>query len=121
MNFMILNNKDGNTCEVEIVIIFNLENCDDDYVIYKYGAYITSIVAKIKNKDIKRINEIYENLDIYNRNEINIDGEDIIEILDKEPDKWVSEIQKDIEKQIVYKKLENNKEKIKDYIINKYK
>lgn len=102
-------------------LIDNKRDIYNDYIIYKYGAYITSIVAKIKNKDIKKINEIYENLDIYNRNEINIDGEDIIRILDKEPDKWVSEILKDVEKQIVYKKLENNEEKIKDYIIKKYK
>lgn len=96
-------------------------NILDRYSVYKYGSYITSIVAKIKNIDLKKIYHIYETLDIYHRNEINIDGEEVISLLDKEPGKWVSEVIKDVEKQIVYQKLENDNTKIKDYIIKKYK
>jgi len=41
--------------------------------------------------------------------------------LDKPKGKWIKEVIKDIEKKIVYKKLQNAEEKIKEYIINKYK
>lgn len=102
-------------------LLNNKINILDRYTIYKYGNYITSVVAKIKNIDVKKIYNIYDNLDIYNRSEINIDGEEVINILEKEAGPWVSEIIKDIEKQIVYKKLENDNQKIKDYIIKKYK
>lgn len=102
-------------------IIDDKEDITDRYIVYKYGNYITSVVAKIKNIDVKKIHKIYDSLDIYNRGEINIDGDKIIYLLNKEPGKWVSEVLKDIEKQIVYKKLENDTEKIKDYIIKKYK
>lgn len=97
------------------------ENLNDPYTIYKYGGYIVSIVAKIRRMNVDRICGIYDNLTIYNKNEINIDGEDIIKLLNKEAGPWVSEIVKDVEKQIVYKKIENKREIIEKYIINKYK
>ena len=96
------------------------DNLNDPYTIYKYGGYIVSVVAKIRRMNVDRICSIYDNLTIYNRNEIDIDGEDIIKKLNKEAGPWVSEIIKDVEKQIVYKKLENEKETILEYIINKY-
>jgi len=71
MNFMILNNKDGNTCEVEIVIIFNLENCDDDYVIYKleneyYGAKYydkdekTYLITELSIEEQETLNNVFK-------------------------------------------------------------
>lgn len=102
-------------------LIKNKVNILDEYIIYKYGGYITTIVAKIKGIKTNKINSIYENLEIYNRNEIKITGDKIIEILNREPGKWVSEVIKDVEKQIVYKKLQNNEDKIIEFIIKKYK
>ena len=102
-------------------LLYSNKNCMDEYIIYKYGGYITTIVAKIKGLKVDKISYIYENLDIYNRSEINITGNKVIEVLDREPGKWVSEIIKDIEKQIVYKKVKNREDSIIEYIIKKYK
>ncbi len=109
-------------------IIFTIEkllnektNILDLYIIYKYGAYITSIVAEIKGIKKEKVNAIYRELSIYNKNEINFSGEQIIKLLNKEPGKWVSEVINDLEKQIVYKKLINSEDKIREYIIKKYK
>jgi len=122
----VLDNYQFNKRETEIItqiekIISNKLDCSDEYIIYKYGGYITTIVAKIKGVKVDKISSIYENLDIYNRSEINITGDKIIELLDTKPGKWVSEVIKDIEKQIVYKKIKNTEDNIKQYIIKKYK
>ena len=93
----------------------------DEYTVYKYGGYITTIVAKINGLKTEKISSIYNNLEIYTKNEIKMSGDKIAEILDRPKGKWIKEVIKDIEKKIVYKKLQNTEEKIKDYIINKYK
>ena len=122
----VLDKYQFNKREYEIIsqiekLLYEKYDCFDEYIIYKYGGYITTIVAKIKGHKAGRISSIYEKLDIYNKSEININGNKIIEILDKEPGKWVSEVIKDIEKQIVYKKVKNTEENIIEYIIKKYK
>ena len=93
----------------------------DEYTVYKYGGYITTIVAKIKGLKVDKVSSIYENLEIYSKSEIKMSGDKIAQILDKPKGKWIKEVIKDIEKKIVYKKLQNAEEKIKEYIINKYK
>ena len=96
-------------------------NIIDEYTIYKYGGYITTIVAKIMGLKTNKISEIYENLEIYNKSDLDITGDKISKVLDKDAGNWISEVIKDVEKQIVYKKLENKEDKILDYIIRKYK
>lgn len=115
-----------NKREIDIIsqieyILYNKLDCTDEYVIYKYGAYITSIVAKIKGLKTDKINTIYENLDIYSRSDIDVTGDKIVSVLDREPGKWIREVIKDIEKQIVYKKIKNTEDNITQYIIKKYK
>ena len=97
------------------------KNLNDPYIIYKYGSYLCSIAGKIKHMNINKIYSIFEKLPIYNRADLEINGDDIIKILDKEPDKWVNEVIKDVEKKIIYKELDNDYTKIKEYILNKYK
>ena len=59
----------------ELLSINNL----DKYNIYKYGLYISTVVAQIKEQDITKINEIYNNLPIKSKEEINIKGNEIKE------------------------------------------
>ena len=71
MNILTLNKKDGTTCEVEIVMTFNLENYVDDYVIYKldneyYGAKYyddgvkTSLVTNLSMEEQQALNNAFE-------------------------------------------------------------
>lgn len=93
----------------------------DEYTLYQYGLYISTVVYDIKNKDKLILNEKYRNLPIYNSQEIDISPLEIATILDKKPGSYLKEIIKDIEKQIVYGNIENKKEIITKYILEKNK
>lgn len=93
----------------------------DEYTLYNYGLYLSTVVYDIKNKDKVILNELHRNLPIYNSKEINITPIEISIVLEKEPGSYIKEIIKDLEKQIVYRTIKNNKEDIVDYIVNNYK
>ena len=88
--------------------------------LYKYGLYISTIVGEIKGIDVKTINEVYNSLYIHNKTEINIEPEEICEILNKRPGKYLKEILNDIEYKLVNKELENDNNVLRTYIINNY-
>lgn len=96
------------------------ENIYDAYTIYKYGLYVTTVVADIKNIDRKKINNIYSKLPILSSKDIKIKPIEISKILNRNPGSYLKDIMKDIEKEIVRNNLDNDYEKIKEYIINKY-
>ena len=92
----------------------------DSYTVYKYGLYVSTVVGSIKGIDYKKINDIYYDLPIYSRKDINIKGTDISYCLNREPGNYIGKIIDDIERLIVMKKLENEKEKIICYVKNNY-
>ena len=92
----------------------------DKKVLYKYGLYVCSVACEIKNLDIKKITEDYNNLIIHSRDDINIDSDTIMNILNREPGKYLKEIYDDLENQILNGNLVNEREIISNYIINKY-
>lgn len=89
-------------------------------VLYKYGLYVNSVAGKIKNADIKKITEAYNNLIIKSRKEIDITTEEIMAVLGKTPGEYLKDIYDDLEDKILYNKLENNKQEICNYIRNTY-
>lgn len=93
----------------------------DEYILYKYGLYLCTVVYDIKNKDKVILNEMYRNLSIYNSKDIDVNPLDISFVLDKEPGSYIKDIVNDLEKQIVYRNINNKKEDILEYIINNYK
>ena len=92
----------------------------DNFVLYKYGSYINSVCADIKGIDKKTIAYKYEKLPIKERNEIKITGNDIMNILSREPGDYLKEIIDDLEKNILLGNLENDKEVLTLYIKDKY-
>ena len=88
--------------------------------LYNYGLYISTIVGEIKDIDRKIINERYNSLYIHNKTEIKIEAKEICELLNRKPGKFLKEIFNDLEYKLVNKLLENDKEKIKEYILEKY-
>ena len=88
--------------------------------LYKYGLYISTIVSEIKGIDKKLINERYNSLYIHNKTEIKIEAKEICELLCKKPGKFLKDIFNDLEYKLVNKLLENDKEKIKHYILENY-
>ncbi len=93
----------------------------DPYTLYKYGLYANSVAGEIKGLDLKNITESYNNLVIQSRKDIQITSEEIMKVLDKKPGSYLKEIYADIEKEILYRRLSNDKEKIVEYINSKYR
>ena len=92
----------------------------DKYNIYKYGLYTSTIVYKIKNIDSEELSKIYKELPINSIKEINITANEIANTLNKEPGSYIKDIYNDLEKQIINNNLENELERIKEYIKNNY-
>lgn len=90
----------------------------DIYDLYKYGKEIFEIVDKIK-KEKHDLKKLYKNLQIKDRNEIDINFFEICEIKDISND-TIEKLYEDIEKQIVYNNLKNKKSEIIKYIKNNY-
>ncbi len=92
----------------------------DNYNLYKYGLYISTVVGEIKQIDRKLIISKFNDLYISNKSEIAISAPEICKILNQKPNFFLKEIFIDIEKKIVYKELLNEKPVLEDYIIKKY-
>lgn len=110
--------------EKELIELINsaLEHNNlDPMNLYKYGLYANSVAGSIKNIDIKDITEAYNNLVIHGRKELDITSKEIMSILNKTPGEYMSDIYEDIEHEVLYKNLPNNKDSITNYIKNKYK
>ncbi len=88
--------------------------------LYKYGLYISTIVAEIKGIDKCLVNKKYNELSIHNKTDISITHREICMILDKNPGRFLSTIMKDIEYKIINKQLENKKEVLINYIRENY-
>ena len=92
----------------------------NNYNVYKYGLYVSSVVGSIKGISYKEINDIYKNLKIHSVSDINIKAMDISNILNKKPGNYLADIIYDIEFKIINNEINNVYEDIKDYILKNY-
>lgn len=90
------------------------------YNLYTYGLYTATVVYQIKHESISSLNQAYNNLPIHSSKEIAINGQDIAIILKKKPGNYLKEIIVDLEKQILYNNLTNEREELEKYIVEKY-
>ena len=90
------------------------------YDIYKYGLYTTSIAAEILGINKNVIVKLERKLPIHSKSEIDITTNEILELVNKKPGAWLSSLYEGLEVNIVNSKLENNNEKIKEYILKNY-
>ncbi len=89
----------------------------DDYMLYKYDFNIIRTSSLILNIDIDYKTR-YDNLQIHDRKNIDIDVYDIMKLTNKEN---IDKIYVDLEKQILYNKLKNEKSILIEYIMNNYR
>ena len=92
----------------------------DNYLLYKYGLYLCTVYADIKGISKRKLNTMYKEMPIKSKKEIEINALEITTILNKKPGKYIKEIIVDIEKNILNNKLRNDKEEIKNFILNNY-
>ena len=112
-----------NKNEMELIKKINKvldKDCFDPYVLYHYGLYVNSVAAEIKKQDIKIITEAYASLPIKSRKDIQISTDDIMNLLKKAPGEYLKNIYTDIEQEILYQRLKNDKNSILFYINKKY-
>lgn len=100
--------------------VIHLNNLDP-MTLYKYGLYVNSIAGAIKGVDKREITEAYNNLVIHSRKDLNINSEQIMNILNKKPGKYLTEIYNNIEEEVLYSRLANDFFDIEKYIISNYK
>ena len=112
-------NKNEYSLIKEINTVLSLNNLDP-IILYKYGLYVNSVAAEIKNGDIKKITEVYDSLAIKSRRDIDIDSEIIMRILNRPPGRYLKEIYDDLEKEILQCRLINNRSDICKYIVDNY-
>lgn len=92
----------------------------DKFSIYKYGLYVSTVVGSIKGISYKKINNIYGDLPIHSKNDINIKAIDIAKILKKEPGNYLSDILMDVEREIIMGNIDNNYDEISKYVLENY-
>ena len=88
--------------------------------VYKYGLYISNVVASIKGVSYRDVNNIYKKLSIKSIKDIVVTGMEIANILKKEPGNYIGNILSDLEEKIVEGKLENEKDKLYAYVKENY-
>ena len=112
----------NNTEKESIIAINELMNKDilDYNNLYNYGLYISTIVGEIKGIDKKIINEKYNSLYIHNKTEIKIEAKEICELLNRKPGKFLKQIFDDLEYKLINKFFENDKDIIKQYILENH-
>ena len=103
----------------DVSTVLKLNNFDP-MALYEYGLYANSVAGELKGLDLKSIAESYSSLVVKSRKEININSQDIMNILKLQPGKYLKDIFLDVEREILYRRLENNKEVISNYILEKY-
>ena len=89
----------------------------DKYTIYVYGLENNIIAGEILNISKENILDMYNNMYIHKRKDINIDLNSISYI----PKNKINIIYIDLEKKILYNEIENKKETIIDYLNNNFK
>lgn len=93
----------------------------DSGIIFRYGIYDSIVCANILGIDKDSVNEIYNGMTIHSREELGISGKVIKEILHLEDDPKIRDIKKDLIKQILDGKLENDYDELKNYVIKNWK
>lgn len=93
----------------------------DNTNLYKYGLYLCTIVGEMNGVDKSLILNKYENLLIHDRQEIEIEPLEICDILNKDPGSFLKNIIIDIENKLINNEIDNDKELLKQYILEEYK
>ena len=92
----------------------------DPFILYKYGLYVNSVAADIKGIDKRKVTESYNGLAIHTKSDLDISSNDIMALLNKGPGPYLKEIYNDLINKVLYDKINNNKDSLKDYIIKNY-
>lgn len=92
----------------------------DRYNIYRYGLYKSTVAYQIRNADITNLNKVFKELPIKSIDDIKISSLEIANLLNKEPGSFLKDIINNLEKEIVYGNVSNDKDSLVEYILSNY-
>lgn len=93
----------------------------DNIVLFEYGLYPCYLAGEILNVPKSYISDVYKSLTIYSIKDIDINGDEIIELLGISPSEKLSDIIFDLEINILNNVLINKKDNIKDYLLENWR
>ena len=97
----------------------NINNLDP-YNLYKYGLYVNSTAGVLKGIPREDVARNYEKLVIQTRKDLDITSNDIIEKLGFNPGPSISKIYTTLEKEVLYRRLDNNKNALINYCLKNF-
>lgn len=110
-NIPFTNVEKGNIIKItEVIALGQIDNL----ALYNYGLYVCTIAGKILNINPKKVSKMYNNLPIKSKSDINITSKEISDIFGA--GKVIGIIYSELEKEILNKNIENNKEVILKYL-----
>lgn len=96
-------------------------SCITNYALYHYGPYVCTLASFLMDRDEKNeIMKSYEELPIYSRKDIAITSYEVMELLNKDGGSYLRKIFLDLENKILDNIIKNEKEVLKEYILNNY-
>ena len=102
----------------KVNIVYDKDNLDN-LILYHYGCYVNVLAGINKGIDKEKIITKYEELPIKSKDEIDIKAMEMCEVLNKKPGSFIGKLYSIIEDKILLGELENKKDKIKEYILEK--
>ncbi|MEN1935380.1 CCA tRNA nucleotidyltransferase [Paenibacillus sp. 102] len=96
----------------------------DTVFLYKTGIQVAlmaervyqTIIENYNMSSVDKVQTLFHSLPIQNRQEMNVSGNDLLSWTEKTPGPWVAEVLQRIEEEILQGQLENEKEKIREWL-----
>ncbi|MCI0765756.1 CCA tRNA nucleotidyltransferase [Bacillus sp. TL12] len=118
------NKKIKDIVAVILAIRFRKTNSWDAVSLYKTGLHTAlmaervyqAIIEKYDMSSVNHVQSLFDSLSIHNRQEMKVSGNDLLGWTEKTPGPWVAEVLQKIEKEILQERLENEKEKIREWL-----
>lgn len=103
-----------------------LEKPFDRQVLYQTGLEIALDVETMIGclgfaVDVEAVKKMYEELPIYTKNEMKINGNDLQTVLNQKPGKWLGELMTEIESAILKNEVSNESQELLKWVTNRYK
>ncbi len=94
---------------------------NDPFTLYHYDLYVAMIIADMKGISKKEITKRYEKLPIKSIKDLEIDGNEIMQILQIEGGPQIKNILGTLEYEVLYGHLKNKENELKKYVVKHYK
>ena len=92
----------------------------DNITLYRNGLYLCMVASKILNKDIESVTYMYNNLPIKSKKDLSIGFNEIKSVFNISDPKLVVSIMDELELKILNNEIENTKDSITAYIVNRF-